>query len=273
MPADCSQTTSIFVLTGQSNSLGTTFLEESGDGPGSHAADCETRFTWSNVNAANTGYPPLLYGSSQGMFLPLQMQQGAGDDPYFWGPEFGFARTMYDAGWRRLLIIKASRGGGGNTYWSRLAFLKNADSGHMWGHLCNVVEQSLRSLAYRREKFLVRGFMYLQGESNSSQEAQIAGDRLDGLLDDFSMWIDRRFPGACTGMHSVVGEIAASQSNADRAETVRQHLALARRKKDLEFVATQDLALKADALHFGHEAKLEIGRRFAGAFLKSLNRP
>ncbi|MGI9428534.1 MAG: sialate O-acetylesterase [Bythopirellula sp.] len=264
-----SQTSSVFVLTGQSNALGTTSLEEIDYSPGSHMADGEVRCFWSNVNAANTGYPPQLCGTSGVKFLPLQMQQGEGDDPQFWGPEFGFARAMHDAGWSRLLIIKACRGGGGNTYWHRQTFLKDAARGHMWGHLCNVMEQSLDVLSDSGEKFLVRGFIHLQGESNNPHEAEIAGERLRELIDDLKKWLDHRFPQVASGMLSVVAEIAASQLNRDRAETLRQHVALAKEREDLSFVATRDLALKSDSLHFGRDAKLEIGRRLALAFISS----
>ena len=268
-----SLTSSVFILTGQSNALGTTCLEGLDYGPGLCATDGETQLFWSNVNAANMGYPPLLYGSSEGRFLPLQMQQGEGDDPHFWGPEFGFARAMHDAGWRRLLIIKACRGGGGNTYWNRQTCLEDAARGHMWGHLRGVIEQSLDSLSESGEKCLVRGFIYLQGESNNSHEADVAGERLGELIDDLKVWLDNRFPNVASEMQSAVAEIAASKSNPDRAETFRQHESLARDKEDLSFVATHDLALKSDAIHFGREAKLEIGRRLALAFINSLQLP
>ena len=51
----------------------------------------------------------------------LQQQQGgyyAGSSTH-WGPEINFGRTLYRAGVRDFGIIKASRGGGGNTNWSK----------------------------------------------------------------------------------------------------------------------------------------------------------
>lgn len=102
----------VYILTGQSNSLGTTGDSDTLPNPGVDPADANTRLFWSNVKSSNTVYPPVLYGSSGGAILPLQMQQGDGSaNPNFWGPEFGFARTMAKSCASNVLIIKASRGG------------------------------------------------------------------------------------------------------------------------------------------------------------------
>jgi hypothetical protein len=70
----------VYVLTGQSNSLGTTAdNSESNIGPGVEASDAATRFFWSNASAANTAYPiSAMYGNSGGAITPLQAQQGDG---------------------------------------------------------------------------------------------------------------------------------------------------------------------------------------------------
>jgi hypothetical protein len=139
----------------------------------------------------------------------------------------------------------------------------------MWGHLVEVILMALNQLRKNSEKFLIRGFMYLQGESNNSSESQLAGLRLEELIDGLNLCINRIFPGTSLHMRSFIAEIAASKSNAERLTTVRQHQALAVRRQDLSFVPTHDLPLKNDALHFGSAAKLEIGRRFAHSFLSS----
>lgn len=114
--------------------------------------------------------------------------------------------------------------------------------------------------------------MYLQGESNSASESQLAGLRLEELIDGLKSCINHSFPGTTLHMQSFIAEIAASESNAERLTTVRQHQALTAHRQDLSFVPTRDLPLKDDALHFGSAAKLEIGRRIAHAFLRSCKR-
>lgn len=260
-----SDKTSVYILTGQSNSLGTTCLEGSDYYPPESAFDRKVRFFWSNVDESSTGHPPKLYGSSEGKFSPLQMQQGGRENPHFWGPEFGFARSICEADMHRLVIIKASRGGGGNSYWHKQAYLEDAGRGHMWGHLCATLDQSLSSLHNNCENFLIRGLLYIQGESNSSSEAMIADTRLGELIDDLTVWLEQKYPKCTSGMRTVVGEIAASKSSHERIQTTRLQAALAEVRSDLKFVFTNDLDLKTDALHFGRDAKLEIGRRMAVA--------
>ena len=101
----------VYILTGQSNSLGTTALEgaEADYRPASHVADQRTAFFWSNVSPRNRVFPPTPLGDSGGSLTSLRMQQGdGGANPNFWGPEFGFARAMYEQApdQKRLIIIR-----------------------------------------------------------------------------------------------------------------------------------------------------------------------
>ena len=116
----------VFVLTGQSNSLGTTADPEEADiSPGTHPADEHVKFFWANRSTRGGDGPAVLYGTSGGRITTLQMQQGEGANPAFWGPEFGFARGLYDGGHRDFMVIKARRGGGGNTFWDKAGFARN----------------------------------------------------------------------------------------------------------------------------------------------------
>ena len=61
----------LFILTGQSNSLGTTAGGEADPTSGSDPADAGVRFYWHNVANATTSL-----GDSGGVFTTLQDQQG-----------------------------------------------------------------------------------------------------------------------------------------------------------------------------------------------------
>jgi hypothetical protein len=261
----------VYILTGQSNSLGTTSLETPFD-PGTDPADTTTEFFWSNVNASNTVYPPVLYGDSGGAITTLQMQQGGGANPNFWGPEFGMARTMFGAGLTDVLVIKASRGGGGNGFWDKATFDANNNNGHMWGHLRDTVDSGMAAIG-GGDTFEVKGFMYLQGESNSAAEAAIADTRLNDLINNLQSHIHTTYPNAANNMHTVVGEIAASGSNANRILTTQLQTALAAGDQDITFVTTNDLSLKSDGIHFGKNAKLTIGERFADILIGVSEQP
>lgn len=261
----------VYILTGQSNSLGTTAFEgDTADdfGPGVDPGDEFSELFWSNVSAGNTIYPPHLYGDSGDAIAHLQMQQGDANNPTFWGPEFGLARSLFaNNGPENVLTIKASRGGGGNTFWDQNAFENSADSGHMWGHLRDTVDAALSVVVARGDTFNVKGLLYLQGESNNSAEAAASGVRLQSLIGNIKTHIEDQYAGTTNELRTVVAEIAASQSNANRQLTAQQHLDLATSDDDIAFVPTRHLELKQDGIHFGKEAKLTIGYQFSIALL------
>lgn len=255
---------SVYILTGQSNSLGTTSLEGgtvAEYGPGNHPGDGATAFFWSNVDSDSTDEQVIYYGDSGGTIETIQMQQGGGVNPAFWGPEVGFARQMYDSGRTNVFVIKASRGGG-NTFW-----VPEGDTHHMWLHLKDTVDDALAELTQAGNTFTVKGFMYLQGESNSGSEAALAGSRLNDLRLALKSHINTSYPEAADNMHSVIGEIAASSYNNSRIVTTHEQQALADSLDSVTFISTNDLPLKSDNIHFGRDSKLEIGERFADAFI------
>lgn len=255
----------VYILTGQSNSLGTTAAGDPLGLPGADAADGDTTFFWSNVTSTNTLYPPARFGDSGGGLTTLRIQQGdSGVNPSFWGPEFGFARTLAALGESDVLVIKASRGGGSNSLWDKNTFMASPDAGHMWGHLRDTVDAAIAAVP-AGDTFRIRGLLYLQGESNTAADAAVAGDRLAALAANLAAHIEAAYPGATAGMKTVSGEIAASRGTASRIATTAAQETLAAGNDAFAFVATRDLALKSDGIHFGGPAKLEIGRRMASA--------
>ncbi len=244
----------IFLLTGQSNSLGTTNGTEPDVTPGSDPADSLVRFFWHNVADASTSL-----GTSNGAFTTLQAQQG-GHYPgsaTHWGPEIDFARTLVRAGVENIAIIKASRGGGGNTHWSKAA------GGHMYSHLVATVTAATQSLTAAGDTYEIAGLLYLQGESDSAAEAAIAGTRFKELVDNLRADLPH-----AVSMRAVIGGIAAAGNARD---TVRQNqAAIADATPYIDHFPNLDLqASVTDGLHFNRDAKLHIGRRFAMAFFSN----
>lgn len=267
IPSARAATHDVYILTGQSNSLGTTSSSDAVPMPGANPADAQTAFFWSNVDAANSVYPAALYGDSSGAFTTLQVQQGdGGANPSFWGPEFGFARKMAASNGANIMVIKASRGGGGNELWDRAVFEADNASGHMWGHLRDTVDAALGQIP-AGDLFEVKGFLHQQGESNSAGQAAVADAKLQDLIDNLKTHINTKYSDAAAGMYSVVGEVAASQSSSSRVTTTTLQEALGDSSSQIGFVRTRDLPLKSDGIHFGGSQKLEVGRRLADAFL------
>ncbi|MBN1912205.1 MAG: hypothetical protein JW818_20965 [Pirellulales bacterium] len=241
----------VYVLTGQSNSLGTTADPEETDyTPGTDPADAITRFFWSNVWNETT---PI--GDSSGLITTLQQQQGGAPSPTFWGPEFGFARKMYDEGVTDIMVVKASRGGGGNTYWSK------SDGGHMYQHVLDTVATATAELTNAGDTFEISGLLYLQGESDDTYEASVSGVRLAALVDN----LRADLPNA-TNMHTVVGGIAAAGSNRDVVRSQQSDLGAT--SPIVDYFSNLDLAGGLyDGLHFDKPSKLIVGERYAEAFL------
>ena len=145
----------LFLLTGQSNSLGTTNGGEVDPSPGSDPADGQVEFFWHNRVDATTSL-----GDSGGLFTDLQEQQGGvyPGSATHWGPEINFARTLYRGGVRNFGVIKASRGGGGNTFWS-----KGSADDHMYQHVVDTVTVATSALTAGGHTFEIAGLLYLQG--------------------------------------------------------------------------------------------------------------
>lgn len=242
----------LFVLTGQSNSLGTTAGGEADPTPGTDPADANIRFFWSNRADAAT-----VIGDSGGVFSTLQSQQGgyySGSSTH-WGPEIAFGRTLYRAGVRNFGIIKAGRGGGGNTFWQ-----KNSADDHMYDHVMATVNAATAALTSNGDTFEIVGLLYLQGESDTAAEAAEADNRLKTLTDN----LRADLPNAAN-LHCVAGGIAAAGTVRD---TVRANqTAIASATSYIDSFSNLDLQPALyDSLHFNKAAKLTVGERFAQAF-------
>ena len=250
--AEVSKHIKVYVLTGQSNSLGTTSGTEIERLPGLDPADDQVRFWWANVADATNSL-----GRSGGFFGPLQAQQGnfyyAGSETH-WGPEIGFGRALYHAGERDFAIVKTSRGGGGNTNWDK------ASAGHMYAQILDTVGGACARLTAEGHTYEIAGLLYLQGESNTTAEAAVAGTRFKTLVDN----LRADLPNASTLKGYMIGNV---DSSADDATTRAQQEAIAGAYPTYLFYCDsldmQDELNPVDNLHHNKKAKLANGARFA----------
>jgi hypothetical protein len=247
---------SVFVLTGQSNSLGTTADPKEADlTPGTDPLDARVPFFWANRSTRAGDGPAVMIGDSGGTITTLQAQQGEGASKRFWGPEIGFGRRLGAAGVTNILIVKASRGGGGNGFW-----LKGSANDHMYRHVVATVRQAVAALPAGTE-YEVAALLYVQGESDNDAEAEAAGERLKKLADN----LRQELPQAAR-LKVVVGGIAAPSPRRDIVRA--QQKALASADPDFRYIDTLDLQNQLyDHLHFNKAAKLEVGKRMAEAWL------
>ena len=249
----------LFVLTGQSNSLGVTNGGEADPSIGSDPADANVIYFWENVANATTSL-----GDSGGGFTTLQETQGGyyTGSATHWGPEIECARTLYRAGMRDFGVIKASRGGGGNTHWSKSA------GGHMYSHVVDTVTAAANALDADGHTFEVVALLYVQGESDNGGEAAIADTRFSELLTNLRADLLHDGMPFATNMHGIIGGIAATGGNRD---TVRaKQAALAAGDPDVHYFDNLDQQPRLhDSLHFNKAAKVTVGERFAGAVMSA----
>ncbi|MCK5803880.1 MAG: hypothetical protein KAI66_13650 [Lentisphaeria bacterium] len=246
----------VFVVTGQSNSLGTTADSTEKDvSPGENPLDTGIPFFWSNRSTRAGDGPAMLYGDSGGNILSLRAQQGEEKNPQFWGPEIGFGRRLSAAGVTSILIVKASRGGGGNGFW-----LKDSPDDQMYRHVVQTVRQAVSALP-KGTDFEIAALLYIQGESDSSHEAKESGKRLRLLAQNLRADLPH-----ADRMKVLVGGIAAAGPNDDIVRAQQSRLPTI--DPTFRYIDTLDLRPKLyDHLHFNKSAKLKIGLRMANAWL------
>ncbi len=253
------KTLRLFVLTGQSNSLGTPSTTETNmvlPRIGAHLADTNVPFFWDNT-ADNTPAGDAALGDSGGQWTNICPQLGG----YYafsvdhWGPEVGFARMLWDAGYRDFAVVKSSRGGGGNSFWCKT----NADH-YMYSKVVNTVSNAVQTLPTGYTNFEMVGLLYLQGESDSAAEAAIADVRFNMLLTN----LQTELPNA-VGMKAVFGEIA-SDTSGNRLTVSQKQSALAASRADIGYASSAGLAYQnVDGLnlHYNADSLVIMGERMA----------
>ncbi|MBP7275798.1 MAG: hypothetical protein KBA51_06320, partial [Kiritimatiellae bacterium] len=247
----------LFLLTGQSNSLGTTNGGENDSTPGRDPADAHIPFYWENWADATTSL-----GTSTNRFTVLMPQQGGRfpGSATHWGPEIEFGRSLYRAGVRNFGIIKCSRSGGGNTCW-----LKGSADDHMYRRVRAAVTNACATLTAEGHTFEIVGLLYLQGESDSPAEASEAGSRLKVLTDSLRADLPH-----AAALHTIAAG-TTTPGNAANATTRAQQAEIAAATSYIDFFPNTDLAkhLAPDGLHLNKTGKTVVGNRFAQAFFNA----
>ncbi|HNQ74802.1 MAG TPA: exo-alpha-sialidase [Verrucomicrobiota bacterium] len=261
------QTLRLFVLTGQSNSLGTPttntealmVLPRVGAQPAER--DLQVPFFYDNT-ADGTPAGDAALGDSRGAWTNVCLQKGGyyAHSADHWGPEVGFARLLWDVGYRDFGIVKASRGGGGNSFWDKT----NADH-HMYDKVVNTVSNAVLTLPPGYTDCQIVGLLYLQGESNDSTEAGAADTRFASLLANL-----RTDLANATDLQAVIGQIAADSAG-NRLLTTQRQQALANSRADIGFAPSTGLTVHnvdGQAVHYNADSLIVMGERMAGEAIR-----
>ncbi len=264
------KTLKVYLLTGQSNSLGAVKQDPASAQLLSRYATSgdDAPLYWQRNIASNV---PAGESTSWGTVQPAAP---AYNGNLCMGPEYGFAYMMQKKGWNigensDVAIIKASRDGGGNSNWVK--------GSAMYDHLLAAVSNALSQVNPSEYSSIeIVGLMYLQGESNNATEADAAAQRYKDLANNLKADIAalQNLPVSVdtSNMTSILGEIA-TWGGVDNNQTRNNQYNLSQTAAsetgigDVGWVATRDLdKLNPDdgmKVHYNGKAQITIGARYA----------
>lgn len=269
----------IFLLTGQSNSLGAV--------KGSPASPELLK----KYEPKETLYWHENFGQREGVFpgASTSWEQVRPAMPRYngnlcMGPEYGFAFTLEKNGWFKdadVAVVKASRDGGDNSHWQK--------NGQAYRTLVQAVKNACAGVdrsKYSKVEFA--GLLYLQGESNAGTSVPESASRflelLGNLAADLKPYGDTS---ALAAQKAVLGENAnwAGKNESDpetgnltgslegrdtevQGKTTRQVMKdLAESRPSLGYAPTRDLpkltAGDQMGVHYSGQSQISIGARFA----------
>lgn len=269
----------IFLLTGQSNSLGAV--------KGSPASpellkkyEPEKTLYWHENFGQREGVFPGA-STSWELVRPAMPRYNGN---LCMGPEYGFAFTLEKNGWFRdadVAVVKASRDGGDNSHWQK--------NGQAYKALVQAVKNACAAVdKSRHPKVEFAGLLYLQGESNTGASVPESASRflelLGNLAADLKPYGDTS---ALAAQRAVIGENAnwSSKNESDPETrnltggldgrdtevhgktTHRLMRELAASRPSLGYAPTRDLPkLTAGdnmGVHYSGQSQISIGARFA----------
>ncbi len=263
----------VWILTGQSNSLGTTGQDGASWEYTSTAGTTNAKFYYTDISPTTTAYPaaPADMTTSGAMLTGMETQVIAGTN--YWGPEMGLVSELYTQGYTDNYVIKASRGGGGNTLWMGTGG-PDAANGQMYNYLTETARDGIQAALDGGHSVDISGLIYLQGESNTTTDAAAAATRLGTMTTNMLDYLDTEFAteiaaGTVVTANTklLVTQIADIDDSAARVTTVNNKVQWASTTNKATYIDTSYLPLGADDLHFAKDSKEAIGASIATTYI------
>jgi hypothetical protein len=250
----------VFLFAGQSNMAGADSFV--GDPPGFRQteADQAALFTTAPLPKAEEAPEYYPWGDIRG-------HRASPGGTLLHGPEVGFARELYGAGWRSIAIIKVS----GN-------FARDADR-WPWGperalyaHWTKFVDARLVDLQKQGYRYRVAGFVWHQGIDDAIQGQMAASyqQNLTGLVGALRHRYGHEgtpFVLARSVSSPIATGITGSGEKDPMAVVRRAQVGLGSSLPHAGWIDVDDLPT-VNQHHFTAEGQLTIGRRFAREFLR-----
>ena len=200
-----------------------------------------------------TAHPRVLKLDKQDRWVPM-----AGVGP---GLSFGKALAEADAK-VQIGLIPCAAGGSPITVWKKGAAWRQTRS--------KPYDEALRRVAIARERGVLKGILWHQGESDSNPKAApLYAERLDDLIARLRRDLHApNVPFLAGGLSDTALERKSEAKVVDQA--LRQ---LPSQVKRTAYVSAEGLGLKSDNAHFTAASARELGRRYAQALLALRKRP
>ena len=268
------QTIDVYIIAGQSNADGrgeVSALSQTQQAslqnstiisylnPGSERERAEPESTPPDLDVGTNGFTALVPGG-----FSVDGTSARQLTPTF-GPELSFGASIAQATGsnNQIAIIKVTRGGASlrNDYDANLNVNTEIDTpaGFLYRALLERVTASLAELEADGSTAIVRGFVWHQGESDSSTE------NVNAYTDLFVAFVEGVRAEFGEDIPFVLGELSRNRPNS--TEFNNNLLTLVTSAPDLSFISSEGLTTPADdPTHFDANGQLELGRRFAAAF-------
>ena len=245
----------VYILTGQSNSLGavkgTPATAEQLERYGSKGR------LWNGNMVRDTG---VCFDTSP-TWQQVQPQLPIYNGNPCMGPEYGLCHMMQRRKWHTkpghdVCIIKASLDGGGNSFWLPV--------GEAWKSLTATLKKALGEL---RGDTKVQALLYLQGESDKGEEITKAPERFLSLHSRLQKEVKKGLRYAVAGQCATWHQMDTQDAKGNT--TAQLMYDMTRKKKSVGWVRTRDLTkiTSGDSMgvHYDGKSQITIGARYAYA--------
>lgn len=175
------------------------------------------------------------------------------------GPGLAFGKALADADKDVTIgLIPCAAGGSPISVWKKDAY---------WGQTkSKPYDEALRRVAVARQRGVLKGILWHQGESDSNETAaKLYADRLADLVTRLRRDLE------APGVPFLVGGLSEPlRARSEHARSVDQALrAYAKSEARSAYVESDKLTLTTDNTHFDAASAREFGRRFAKAMLQA----
>ncbi len=242
----------VFLLAGQSNASGRVSTGYTVD-----TRDAKVRYYYRTDGPSNNDV-------NSGAFVTLG-PLGSG----YYGPEITLGRSLVDQGYNPA-IVKVSDGGTSlNSHWN------SRTNGTWWNHWKSTVATSLSQLQSAGHTVNIRGFFWLQGETDA--ESQTAANNYQANFANFTADV-ASFLSLLGHDTSELTYVTALIRNPSGTAAYVPEVRLAQQAvmSSLSrggYFDTNDLTTAADNLHFDAPAIATIGNRFAENYASAVPEP